>query len=417
MDENKLKEVAAELKEKAGNIADEKINEFAEKKLNEILDGKIKSVEEKLEAVKTLDTRLSDMEVAAKKASIKPAIEGQKSFGAAIVDVLKKNADLVNAAKARGGKASFDIDVKAVGPISRSASITGDIPQAERMVGVNLVATRTPRLLDFMTPMSTDRQKIEWVYEVTGEGDAGQTAEGNAKNQTDIDYAVGSEAVVKTTAFVKATIELLEDWGELEGLINGDLRKKILRKVEEGAFDGNGSAPNLRGITTVATAATAAAGLGANSITGANVADCIVSMVTQIELAEQSVDNLTVFVNPKTLNELRAIKINSSDNRYNDRLQFIGSQATIDGIPIVKTTLVGVDECLVGDMSKAHLVQRQGLRFEIGEDANDFTTNRKTLLAEWRGAVAVKNNDRSCIVWADALTTLKANLDSGVTDI
>lgn len=417
MDENKLKEVAAEIKEKAGAIADEKINAFAEKKLNEILDEKMTSLTEKLDAVKELDTRISDMEVAAKKAEKDNSIVVPKTLGAAVVDVLKANIETVKSATQRGGKASFEIDMKAVGPISRSASITGDIPQADRMAGVNLIATRTPRLLDFMSPMSTDRQKVEWVYEVAGEGDAGQTAEGAAKNQLDIDYAVGSENIVKTTAFVKATTEMLEDWGELEGLINGDLQKRILRKVEEGAFDGNGTAPNLRGITTVATAFSAAAGLGANTVNEANVADVIVSAITQIELAEHEIGNLTVFVNPKTLNELRALKIANGDNRYNDRLQFIGGSATIDGVPIVKTTLVAADEMLVGDFSKAMLVQRQGLRFEIGEDADDFTTNRKTLLAEWRGAVVVKNNDRSCFIWASSIAAAKANLDPDVTDV
>lgn len=413
MDENKLKEVAAELKEKAGNIADEKIKAFAEKELKEINEA-VKSVEEKLEAVKSLDTRLSEMEVAAKKADLKAAPQGQKSLGAAVVDVLKANQDMVNAAKARGGRASFEIDVKAVGPISRSASITGDIPQADRMAGVNLVATRTPRLLDFMTPMSTDRQKVEWVYEVQGEGDAGQTAEGAAKNQFDIDYAVGSEVIVKTTAFVKATTEMLEDWGELEGLINGDLSKRIYRKVEEGAFDGNGSAPNLRGITTVSTA-WAAQPYFSNVIDNANVADVIVNAITQIEVAEQSVDNLTVFVHPETINKLRAIKVSTSDKRYVDRLQFIGNQMTIDGIPIVKSTLLSNDELLVGDFSKAMLVQRQGLRFEIGEDADDFTTNRKTLLAEWRGAVVVKNNDRNCFIWASSINTAILALDPALS--
>ena len=414
----KVKELIDNLETKFGAIADDKLKAFATQELEAIKANVKETIEQKDKSIKELDERISDMEVAAKKAEKSNAKEvSNKSLGAAVVDVLKQNQELVKKAAERGGKASFDIETKAVGAMSRGASITGDIPQADRMAGVSLIATRTPRLLDFMTSSSTDRQKVDWVYEVAGEGDAGQTAEGAAKSQADIDYAVGEESIVKTTAFVKCTTELLDDWGELEALINNDLRKKILRKVEEGAFNGNGTAPNLRGVTTVATAASAAAGLGANTVNEANVADVIVSMITQIELAEQSIDNLTVFVNPKTLNQLRAIKIANGDNRYNDRLQFIGGSANIDGVPIVKTTLIGADEVLVGDMSKAELVQRAGLRFEIGEDADDFTTNRKTLLAEWRGAVVVRNNDRNCIVWASSIATMVANLDPDVTDV
>lgn len=407
MDE-KVKALFDNLENKIGEVADDKIKAFATKELAEIKEN----VEAKEKALKELDNRISNMEIDAKKAE-KAASETKtfKSFGSAVVDVLKSNEAKYKSALDRGGKASFEIDaIKAVGAISRSASITGDIPQADRMEGVNLVATRTPRLLDFMTSSTTDRQKVEWVYEVQGEGDAGQTAEGNAKNQYDIDYAVGEESVVKTTAYVKATTEMLDDWGELEGLINNDLRKRILRKVEEGAFDGNGTAPNLRGITTVATA-WAAQPFFSNVIDEANVADVIVNAVTQIEVAEQSVDNLTVFVHPETINKLRAIKVSTSDRRYVDRLQFIGNQMTIDGIPIVKTTLLSNDECLVGDFSKAMLVQRQGLRFEIGEENDDFTKNLKTLLAEWRGAVVVKNNDRNCFIWVSSIESAIDDLD------
>ena len=411
MDE-KVKGLIDNLEAKFETIADDKLKAFAGQELEAIKSNLKDSFEANDKLVKELDTRISGMEVAAKKAEKENNVVVPKTLGAAVVDVLKANIDTVKAASQRGGKASFEIDMKAVGTISRSASITGDIPQADRMAGVNLIATRAPRLLDFMTPMSTDRQKVEWVYEVAGEGDAGQTAEGTAKNQLDIDYAVGSESIVKTTAFVKATTEMLEDWGELEGLINGDLSKRILRKVEEGAFDGNGTAPNLRGITTVATAFAAASGLGEDSVDNANIADAIVSAITQIQLAEHDVANLTVFLNPATLNLLRAIKVSATDKRYVDRLQFIGGSASIDGIQIVPTTLVGADECLVGDFSKAQLVQRQGLRFEIGEDADDFTTNRKTLLAEWRGAVVVKNNDRSCFVWMSSIATAVAALET-----
>ena len=407
MDE-KVKALFDNLEAKIGEVADEKLKAFATKEMAEIKEN----VEAKEKALKELDTRISQMEVDAKKAE-KMASESKtfKSFGAAVVDTLKSNQEKFNAAKERGGKVSFEVDaIKAVGAISSSASITGDIPQADRMAGVNLVATRTPRMLDFMTSSTTDRQKVEWVYETQGEGDAGQTAEGTAKNQFDIDYLVGSENIVKTTAFVKATTEMLDDWGELESLINNDLRKRILRKVEEGAFNGNGTAPNLRGITTVATA-WAAQPYFSNVIDEANVADVIVNAITQIEVAEQNVDNLTVFVHPETINLLRAIKVSTTDRRYVDRLQFIGNQMTIDGIPVVKTTLLSNDELLVGDFSKAQLVQRQGLRFEIGEDGNDFTENKKTLLAEWRGAVVVKQNDRNCFIWASSINTAILALD------
>jgi hypothetical protein len=37
----------------------------------------------------------------------------------------------------------------------------------------------------------------------------------------------------------------------------------------------------------------------------------------------------------------------------------------------------------------------------VGLDGNDFTKNMITTLAEWRGAVVVKNNDRTAFVKGD----------------
>ena len=53
---------------------------------------------------------------------------------------------------------------------------------------------------------------------------------------------------------------------------------------------------------------------------------------------------------------------------------------------------------LIGDFSKALLVTREAPSIDIGLDGNDFTENTRTLLIEWRGAVVVKNNDRSAFI-------------------
>ena len=80
----------------------------------------------------------------------------------------------------------------------------------------------------------------------------------------------------------------------------------------------------------------------------------------------------------------------------------------IDGVPIVETTLVTQGTYLVGDFSKAYLLDRMAPTVQVGLDQDDFTKNFRTLLAEWRGVSYVMNNDRSAFVAGTFATDIAA---------
>ena len=84
----------------------------------------------------------------------------------------------------------------------------------------------------------------------------------------------------------------------------------------------------------------------------------------------------------------------------------------LDGTyPIIESTLITQGEYLVGDMSKANLYEKDGIRVEVGLDGNDFTENFRTILIEWRGAVVVETNDRTSFVKGNFATN-KASLET-----
>jgi hypothetical protein len=56
-------------------------------------------------------------------------------------------------------------------------------------------------------------------------------------------------------------------------------------------------------------------------------------------------------------------------------------------------------------------VNKGGISFDIGLDADDFSKNLRTILVEWRGLVIVKNNDRAAFVAGDFATD-KAALET-----
>jgi hypothetical protein len=84
---------------------------------------------------------------------------------------------------------------------------------------------------------------------------------------------------------------------------------------------------------------------------------------------------------------------------------------SLAGIPIIPTTLVGVGTYLMGDFRKAYLYEKEAVNVNIGLDGNDWTTNFRTIIAEWRGATVLQNNDRTAFI-KGTFATAKAALET-----
>ena len=101
-------------------------------------------------------------------------------------------------------------------------------------------------------------------------------------------------------------------------------------------------------------------------------------------------------------------KVASGDRRYVDRIIDSAAGLTVDGVRIIKSTLVTRGSYIIGDFSKALLVQREGLSIEFGYDGDDFTKNLRTVRAEWRGALVVEHPDRTAFVQGVFATDIAA---------
>jgi len=116
-------------------------------------------------------------------------------------------------------------------------------------------------------------------------------------------------------------------------------------------------------------------------------------------------------MNPSDVTALKLVKVGSTDDRYIDQLQMVGSTLMLDGVSIVETTLVAQDDYLVGAFDLATVYDKGSISIEVGLDSDDFTKNLRTVRAEWRGLVIVKNNDRTAFVKGD-FTTDKAAIET-----
>jgi HK97 family phage major capsid protein len=357
-----------------------------------IEDAKSEMVRNQNEQMKALNEALKEQGLAIKKLSEK----GSASNG--VFNSIKKALEDGKATlqSIKEGMTSEKLTFKAAGTMTGGGNVSGgNVPVEQRIEGLNTVASRAVRLLDIVSRRGATSNIISWVYQANKDGSAGQTGEGLEKNQIDFDLVVASESIKKTTAYIKVSTEMLDDIDFIESEIRNELTRELLKAVEAGVYSGNGLTVNLNGIYTVATAF--AAGTFANTVDNANEVDVLTVAINQIEIANQERPNY-IMMHPSDVTKLMVTKLSSTDKRYVDRLIQVGSSLTLDGIPIVKTTLVTVGEYLVGDFNKALLYEKGGLNITIGLDADDFTKNLRTIIAEWRGAMVVKNNDRTAFV-------------------
>jgi len=323
--------------------------------------------------------------------------------GDQILKALTENTDTLKAIKA--GDRKLQVEMKVAGSMSLAGNVTGQIPQAFRIPGYNDVPQREVRFLQLFQMGQIGVNIVEWVYMANEDGTAGATAEGAAKKQIDWDWLLGTERVEKYTAYIKVTTEMVADISFMQNAIQTQLSRKLLQSVELGSYSGSGTTPNLRGVLTVATAW--AAGAFALAVDNANLVDVLRVGVNQIALALQPMPNY-ILLHPTDLLTLKMIKVSATDKRYIDVLQEIAMNSTMDGIPIITTTLVTQGTFLIGNRALQHMLQREAVRVEIGYDGNDFTTNFVTVRAEWRGVVYVETNDRTAFVTGTIATAIAA---------
>jgi molybdenum-dependent DNA-binding transcriptional regulator ModE len=389
--ENARKEINAAVETKASK-------EEVEKMKADFLAAKNEQFETLTAQLKSQGEELKELGLTLKKVSINNSLTKKHD---SVREGLEKNIEKLkslagsdmNAARAAG------FSFKAAADMLASTNISGgNVPVEQRIAGLNTVASRRVRLLDIVAKGSAASNVISWVYQANKDGAAGGTAEGALKNQIDFDMVVANQVVVKRTAYIKVSDEMIADIDFINTEINNELMRELLKDVESQAYSGNGTAPNLNGIRTVATAF--AAGSFATAVDNANEADVLTVAINQIMIANQPMPNY-ILMHPSDVTKLKLYKVSTTDRRYIDRLALIAGELTLDGIPIIPTTLVTATEYLVGAFDMATLYDKGEVQIEIGLDGNDFTKNMRTIRAEWRGAMVVKNNDRTAFVKGD----------------
>jgi len=293
----------------------------------------------------------------------------------------------------------LDIPVnKVVGTMSTSnvdAVGTNSIPYelADFEFGLNRIARRMPLLLQLANTSPISTMYAQWAEQEGPEGTAGETAEGNVKNQIDFNWVEKAQKVEKITAFVKVTKESLADLPGLRNEIDTELRELVLLAADDALWDGDGTTPSLKGITLFATAYSTPSGLTPTTKT-----EVLRAAIAQVQA--NTFNPNYIVLHPT---DVAAMDLEKSEDDGHYMLPPFRSAdgLTISGVQVVTNLGVDIDKFLVGDFTKWRVRIREGFNIDVGLDGNDFTYNLVTILGEIRLVSYVKANHAGAFVYGD----------------
>lgn len=222
---------------------------------------------------------------------------------------------------------------------------------------------------------------------VTG-GPAG-TAEAGEKPELSGQFTQVNEHLAKIAGITKESDELIEDFPALRSVVEGRLITRLALKEDADLLNGNGTAPNIRGLlnrTGVQTHTQAA---------GESTQDAIFKAITKVQTATFMNADFVV-INPA---DYEALRLATDDNGQYYGGGFFQGQYGNGGVPTmpglwglrtVVTSAIAAGTVLVGSGQAAQVFRKGGVRVDIAnQNEDDFIHDLVTIRAEVRLLLAV----------------------------
>lgn len=250
--------------------------------------------------------------------------------------------------------------------------------------GIVDMPARPLSLLDMIDRQTTGLSSVPYVQETPLDPTTGATevAHGALKPEVDVQFAEVDAPVRTIAAWVNITRQAAEDAPTVAGFIQGRLGFKVEHRLNSQILNGNGTAPNLRGIL-----ATTGIKLYAPVAAEARVIS-IRKAVTLVQQGEYQPD--TVGLSPADWELVELSTDSAGQFRVTPNVQ-AAMTPKIWGLNVVVNSNFANGIGVVGAFRLgATLWERQGVKILMTDShASNFTSNILTILAEMRAALTV----------------------------
>lgn len=235
---------------------------------------------------------------------------------------------------------------------------------------------------------------VNSLRESSWTNDAAEVAQAAAKPESDIIFTPYNVVIETVAHWIKVSNQLLADAPAVAAYIDTRLRDGLAQRIDKQLLLGNGTSPNLSGLTDAGnfTAFT--------PTTGANLAESINKAKYNRWAVGEVVD--TVIVNPADWAALEILREGAGTGAYLFGAPGTVAAQNVFGLQIVLSANMTAGSFLVGSLrGAATIYQRQGAVVEMGFVNDDFTKNLVTIRAEERLGLAV---DRPAAIMFGAIT-------------
>lgn len=272
------------------------------------------------------------------------------------------------------------------GGLSAVGTATTGVLPIDRSPGIVLEARYALRLRNVLPARPTTAAVIDFVKVSTPPSIASPVAEASTKPENAAAFTSVSEKVRTLATWIPATRQVLDDFGELRGYIDGALAYAVNKDEEIEMLSGDGSGEHLHGIIPQATSFDTGL-LG----TSYQRLDIVANAIGQIAAAAET-DPTFILLNTGDWWKLRLTK--DSYGRYilGDP-QGGATNPNIWGLDVVPSNAIAAGTFVVGSGSPAaiEIRDRMDVTVEISTEHSDyFTKNMVAIRAEKRVALIVK---------------------------
>lgn len=290
---------------------------------------------------------------------------------------------------AHGVKAAMDIsdDVRFKATMD---TVTGYAPQAVRIPTLITPGEQAPTVASLFPQGQTSQIAIPYMEETTATNTAAETAEGGQKPEAALAFTEKTSPVRKIAVFLPVTDELFADVPAMRSYVENRLRTFVIQREDGQLLNGDGVAPNLRGILNTAGIQTQAKGADP-------VPDALFKAITKIGV-NAFLDASGVVMHHNDWQDIRLLR--TADGIYIWGNPSDAGPERVWGLPIVKTTRIAEGTALVGAFrDAAQIFRRSEISFAVSDSHSDFfIKNLLALRVEERLALVVFRPNAFCTV-------------------
>jgi hypothetical protein len=341
---------------------------------------------------------------------VQPAVEskrGPRSLGEAVVrseayDVSLKSGllarqqahlsvplgpewNILEAAKAAG------FQTKAL--LTSNDTSGGSFIVNDRLAGYTPLVRQALGYLDILPTLTTTSDLVEYIVQDTRTNAAAPVAEATAttgvtglKPESALAFSLAQKPVEQIATWIPMTTRILNDAPMLRSAVDDELLYMLRETLEVQTLTGNGTSPNLQGVTTLGTIPTAAA--------GADPIGALFNAAMQVQI-QGGVPATAAALTAASWQALRLARENAATGSLGGYIMGppnMPGPMSVFGLDLALSTAMPANTAIVGNFTPTTiaLVQREGGTIETGWINDQFVRNMLTLRAELRAVQVIR---------------------------